>query len=473
VAPKLTLPAAARWLGSALHEIDAPIVLDAIALISYPLVRIANSSLLLSTWFVTALALAVRWPASGLGIAAALAVFPQQLRFGMTPSITLIAASAIGFAIDQAVRRRTGPPIGRPLAIVTAGVVAVAVATLVATVHSLHRFEPEIGVSAALRWTELLAGLGFFLLTIRAVSRGSRRPLVLGLVGVTVALAVALADVLAPAFLPSVGFDWILAHSESSRATGPFVSPNRLGTVAAIVAIVGACRFATCSDRRRWLWAGLGVLAATLLALSFSRGALLGLVVAGAVLIATRSRRIAAAYVGVLAILALVAVPILVGARLSVSGGSVAALLENDAGRVNAWLAGIRMIAAQPIFGHGFAAFPILGVRFGATDGLQTAHNELIGLWADAGIVAAGGFVAIIVGAAGAVLQRRADPWALAALGALVVFVVASSFNVQSPFLAVMAPLWVVVAFGVGRRLDEDGLRPEPGVDAFGHRVRT
>jgi len=453
---KLTIPAAARRFGSAFHDIDAPIVLDALALVSYPLIRAANGSFMLSAWFV-----------------AALAVFPQQVRLGMTPSITLIAVSAIGFAIDGALRRRTGPSIGRPLVIVVAGVVALAVATLVATVHSLHRFESDIGVLAALRWTEFFAGLGFFLLTLRAFALGSRRPLVLGLIGISAALAVALSDVLAPNFLPSVGFDWILAHAESSRATGSFVSPNRLGTVAAIVAIVGACRFAACSDRRRWLWAALGVLAATVLALSFSRGALLGLAAAGAVLIATRSRRIAAAYVGTLAILALVAVPILVGARLSVSGGSVAALLENDAGRVNAWLAGIRMIAAQPIFGHGFAGFPILGVRFGATDGLQTAHNELIGLWADAGIVAAGGFVAMIAGAGAAALQRRADPWALAALGALVVFVVASSFNVQSPFLAVTAPLWLVVAFGIGRRLDQDDRRAEPAVDGFGDRIRT
>jgi O-antigen ligase len=230
--------------------------------------------------------------------------------------------------------------------------------------------------------------------------------------------------------------------------------------VAAIVAIVGACRFATCSDRRRWWWAALGVLAGIVLALTFSRGALLGLVAAGAILLATRSRRAAAAYVVAFAIFALVAVPLLIGARLSVSGGSVGALLENDVGRFDAWIAGIRMILAQPIFGHGFGAFRVLGERFGATDGLATAHNEFIGFWAEAGVVAAGGFAAIVIGIAAAALQRRPDPWALAALGALVVFVVASSFNVQGPFLSVTAPFWLVVAFGIARPGEEG---PSPG----------
>ena len=454
------LPALIRRLGLGTRQIDAPLLIDAALLITYIVVRVSDRSLLLAIWFGVALILAVRWPASGLGVGVALALFPEQLHFGMTPSITIIGASAVGLAVDFAVHRESRPLTMRSVATVVAGAGTLSIATLVALIHSLHRFSPTIGVALALRWTGFAAGLGVLVLCLRTATLGSRRPLVLGIAGLSIALVVALLDTIAPDLLPSSGLKWMLSAAESSRATGPFASANRLGTIAAVVAIVGAVQFATCDLRRRWFWAALGVLGVVVLASTFSRGALLGLTAAGAVLIATRSRRLAAVYVGVIVIAAVVAIPMLVGARLSASGGSVTELSENDAGRIDAWLAGVRMIIAQPVFGHGFGAFRVLGERFGATDGLVTAHNEFIGLWAEAGIVAAAGSVAIVIGVVVASLQRRADSWGLTALGVIVVFTIASSFNVQTSFLAVTGPVWLIVAFGIARS------GPRPRVDS-------
>jgi len=109
------------------------------------------------------------------------------------------------------------------------------------------------------------------------------------------------------------------------------------------------------------------------------------------------------------------------------------------------------MIVAEPVFGQGFNAFAVLGPRYGATDGLATAHNELIDLWSSSGAGAAAGYLAIVAGAAAAGFPRRTDPWQLAAAAAVVAFFMASSFNVQSPFIAVTAPTWVVVGYGIGR----------------------
>jgi hypothetical protein len=41
----------------------------------------------------------------------------------------------------------------------------------------------------------------------------------------------------------------------------------------------------------------------------------------------------------------------------------------------------------------------------------------------------------------------------MAAFGSIVVFIVASSFNVQSMFLAVVGPVWLFVAYGIARPL--------------------
>jgi hypothetical protein len=49
-----------------------------------------------------------------------------------------------------------------------------------------------------------------------------------------------------------------------------------------------------------------------------------------------------------------------------------------------------------------------------------------------------------------------------ASLGAIVVFGVASSFNVQSPFLAVMGPVWIVSSFGIARRVTPDDTAQRP-----------
>jgi O-antigen ligase len=440
-------------------RIDAPLAVDVAALVLYAAVRTTRLDGLLGAWVVMAMLLAIRWPASGLGLAAAVAVFPQSVRVGFSPSIAIVAAAAIGFAVDAASHGLPGTRMGRPLAAVLGGVAAIAAATSIALTRSLLRLDGPIAVEAAYRWIEFGAGLAFFLMVLRASALGSRRAIVLGLVGITVGLAVALLDFLNPRLLPSVGMGWTLSGSDSSRATGPFASPNRLGTVAGVTVVLGAC-LALMGSHRRWLPAALVALSSVVLIISFSRGALLGLALAGGALLAIRSGRVAVVYVLAVLAIAVLAVPVLVGARLTGSGGTLEALLANDQGRFDAWAAGVRMIVAEPIFGHGFHSFAALGPSFGATDGLQTAHNEFIGLWAESGVLAFAGYLLTIAGVVRGAVERRGDAWAMAALGAIVVFVVASSFNVQSMFLAVVGPVWLVVAYGIARPPAPSSLDP-------------
>jgi O-antigen ligase len=450
------------------QRLDAPIVIDAAILAAYVVVRTVGSRVGEGAWLIAAMGVALWRPGSGLGMAAAVALFPQHVRAGVTPAVALIVASGIGVAAQRVL----GPfkldtdqrPIPRAVALVEAGAIAVGAATYLALIHTAHRFPSAFVVSATLRWTELAAGLALLVLGLRAFQLGSARPLVIALAAVGVALFVALIDTLAPTVITGTPFAWLVSNAESSRATGSFFSPNRLGTVAAVAAVVAATQLGVGSSTRRALSGAVALLASLVLLLTFSRGAILGLVAAGAALVAVRSRRAALVYVAVAAVAAVLIVPILVGARLAGSGGTLGGLLENDAGRFDAWLAGIRMIAREPFLGQGFDAFAVLGPQYGATDGLETAHNELIDLWAQAGVLAAAGFTAIVIGLIRGALDRWPDPWAMATLGAVVVFVVASSFNVQAPFLAVTTPIWIVAAYGVtGRAVPgEQTPNPEP-----------
>jgi O-antigen ligase len=274
-------------------------------------------------------------------------------------------------------------------------------------------------------------------------------------------LTVSLVDFFVPDFFASIAMRWLTPGPDSDRATGPFVSPNILGIVAGIVVIVGAVQALT-MGKRWWLWAAFTALAGVALLASFSRGALLGLVIAGAAVLALRSRRAAAVYLAVLALAAVIAVPIYLGARGATSGGSAAAALANDQGRIDAWLAGIRMIVAEPIFGHGFLSFRQLGESFGATDGLKTSHNEFIGLWAGSGVVALASYVVLIAGVIACALERKSDSWARVAIGALTLFLVAVSFSDALNFLAATGPMWLVVAYGIGRPLAASSLDPPP-----------
>ena len=209
------------------------------------------------------------------------------------------------------------------------------------------------------------------------------------------------------------------------------------------------------SDRWRWLWVAVTVLSTIVLIASFSRSALLGIAVAGAAVLVTRSRRLAARYVVAVTVVAVLVVPIFVGARLAGQSGTLEILLGNDQGRFDAWLAGIRMILVEPISGHGFHSFRMLGESYGATDRLRTAHNELIGLWAESGIVA---LLALLVTPGGIVataVERRGDPWAMASIAVLTLFLVATSFNIQSKQLAVMGPVWLAIAYGIARPLSQ------------------
>ena len=272
----------AAWTG-----IDGPILLDVLALLAFPILRTLGDNTLMGAWAVAVLILAIRWPGSGLGLAAALMVFPQPTRIGLAPSVALIAASSIGFAVDLALSGQPAGAMRRRLAVVVGGVVALAAADLGgpralrfsgSTRKSL--FWPHAGGSSW-RGPRVLPHVA-----LGVLDRLLKRPLLLGLIGIGAALAVSLVDFFAPGFLPSIGVP-VADPGTGVVATGPFCRPKHSWD-----------RGRHPGDRRRVsdiddqpvavaLGRADGAVCGRPVA-SFSRGALLALVVAGAAVLAIR-----------------------------------------------------------------------------------------------------------------------------------------------------------------------------------------
>ena len=70
-------------------------------------------------------------------------------------------------------------------------------------------------------------------------------------------------------------------------------------------------------------------------------------------------------------------------------------------------------------------------------------------------LVTAGGIVACAV-------ERRVDPWAMGSIAVLTLFLVATSFNIQSKQLAVMGPVWLAIAYGIARPLGAAPIERSP-----------
>jgi len=83
---------ASNWPG-----VEAPILIDAAVLVGFVIARTIGSAPADGIWLVAAMIAAIRWPASGLGIAVAVALWPQQVRAGMTAGV-LVPVGSCGFS---------------------------------------------------------------------------------------------------------------------------------------------------------------------------------------------------------------------------------------------------------------------------------------------------------------------------------------------------------------------------------------
>lgn len=206
------------------------------------------------------------------------------------------------------------------------------------------------------------------------------------------------AQISVPGLHPIAPMEFVLQRSIFRRPAGTTGHPIEFGVVMAIVLPVAAHYAFRAMDegrRSRWLWVGVALIGMSAL-VSLSRSAILGLIVAGFVLIPTwppRRRWRALMVIGVFTVCMRLVVPGLIGTLLSLFRN-----LEGDPsieGRKNDYATVAQSFHEHPFLGRGFGTY--LPEKYGTLDNQyfgSLVETGLIGLLTLAAALFAGVFAA-------------------------------------------------------------------------------
>ena len=264
------------------------------------------------------------------------------------------------------------------------------------------------------------------------------------------------------------------------RVAGPIGESNFFALV--LVTLLPWSAYLLLTAKRRLIkaaWAGAGSLIATGVALTYSRGAIIAVlvVVTGLAVFGVLPRKSIFILAGAAA-LVLAFIPS-VGARVSTITGATSTTNSTDAavrGRSSEILAAANVYADHPMLGVGPGQFPVYyqgyagdvggGVHTG--EGGRQAHNLLAGLAAETGTVGLVTFLGLVGSIArGLVVLRRRRRWrsaATASLASILLLLVTSMF-LQMAYLRYMWLHFAIAAavLAVARREGRDG-SDQPGV---------
>ncbi len=386
-----------------------------------------------------------------LSVVVAASLFEDYLAVVDPRATKVLAALAVGSWLVRRSRGRLhrGP---RTKALAAAGVLAVALLASTAVNGA-----PD-GGAVLVRWAGFLALLVVLVDTMRA---GRLAPVTLARVYVGASAAAALAGILSY----TLGLDRF-TDGLDRRVAGPIGDPNDLAFF-----LLAALPLALVVRRPGWrpgVWDLATVLIAIALLGTFSRGALIGLVVM--LVVAALARQISlqqlTGVLGSLLVLTALVValfPDLVTESLTAKD---AVADQNIAERLQLWEAAGEMTLDAPLLGHGPGSFGVEHERWleqlpvSATSDLDVAHQTYLEVAAEVGVVGLAAFVALLVaGLRGAwrAWRRDGSPLASAVFSALVGTMTAAFFLSEQFFL----PLWLLVALGAVLLVDEPP-GPEP-----------
>ncbi|WP_185748881.1 O-antigen ligase family protein [Humibacillus xanthopallidus] len=264
----------------------------------------------------------------------------------------------------------------------------------------------------------------------------------------------------------------------SFRAAGMLGEPNFFAMV--MTALTPWAAYLVITARglaRRMAWAIAGMLASYAVFVTYSRGALLA---AGAVLVLLALwgvlPRKALIYLSAAGALAVMAVPTLAD-RLATLGSLAGGGPSEDAsaaGRLSEVEAAWNVFATHPFVGVGPGQFPLYYQRYVSLtggsvhsgEGARNAHNIVLGLAADIGLLGLGAFVilvtVVVVGLARARSHTRLRGVATAALVSVCFYLGCSAFL----HLAYARYLWLYLALStaiISLALGEDTTDPPTG----------
>jgi O-antigen ligase len=272
--------------------------------------------------------------------------------------------------------------------------------------------------STRLDWL-LAAFLGAFLVSgflspYRPVAVGS-----IGLASLTIYLAFGgTAAVLRrdPSFLRPLAVAWVVGAVAAAlwgivlhRATGAPASTsslgqNALGTTLLIAVILGVGLVIDLRGLPRWLLAACSVVLFVGVVVTYARGAWLGTIIGGTILLSVSGIRKLAA--GTLAgVLVVIAVLAMLGSERGAIISRVAAMVDPSANRDRLLLIRTSLVifAAHPVSGTGFGTFPLVYPTFRVPNDpnplpLPFAHNIFANMAAEGGVLGFGTFAAVVAG---------------------------------------------------------------------------
>lgn len=345
---------------------------------------------------------------------------------------------------------------------------------LVATLSTVLSYRPGDSTPTLVQW--LLEGLIFFFALTNSIrTMGALRLCIQALVlaGTVVGFFVAYqqhhGDFYATYFgLAQVSAPYDITSSESSvladdvtggsfRAAGMIGEPNFFAMVMTALTPWAAYLVVTARTRLgRLAWTGATLLVSYSVFVSYSRGALIA---AGVVLVVMSARgvlpRRALLYLGAAGVVAILTIPTL-AERLATLGDVVGGP-GGDAsasGRISEVGAAWDVFATHPLLGVGPGQFPLYYQRYVALtggsihsgEGARNAHNIVLGIAADVGLVGLAAFACLVAAVVAGLVRVRRHPGlrgvATAALVSISFYLGCSAFL----HLAYARYLWLYLA---------------------------
>jgi len=413
----------------------------------YPLSALAISPLVLPALAVVAALAVVSASRPHVGVAAALAIAPLGA-FGVSGQILKLfllgwSIYLFGLALLRGRAARSSPGVPR-LTIVLTLYLAIAVVAFALT------SEPT---EARRLMRTLITGLLLFGTVSLSVREREHVAWILGGASLAALLVGGLATL---DYVRGTGTDGgFLTNSGEvvSRVTAGFAHPNQLGGFLVLLVPLGIAG-ALLHQRARLLHAGGVVLAIGGIYASFSRGALIGLVLVPFIFL--RGRR-ALFIVPVVLLVGGLGAPNLLKERfatLTSSGGEAST-------RVDIWRSALQIGESHPIAGVGLGGFPrayanarIAGKAFLPQTIFEPpphAHNLFLHLFAEEGLLGLLALLAVVTAATRATLalRRAPDRWTRVMgsglLAALVAFLVHNQFDVTLFDVSTAIEFWALL----------------------------
>lgn len=380
---------------------------------------------------------------------------------------------------------------GLPKLQVRAVHLVMAVAVLYAAVSAAiaGTFGDEMGV---LHLTDVFGAVPFVLFFLAPsifAGERERNALLVSLVGLGVYLGVTgVFEALGPRSLVFPSYIKItdISTSGALQVSGPFQSPVAMGFGAFACAVASVLALQRWRDRRARALAMLA--GASCLFVCFAtleRGVWIGTVVATvvpALLTRTGRRRLVPGVGGAFVVIALALV---VSSQLASNTASRANYNRSVWDRQNQTSAGLRMVAAKPLFGFGWDRYQedsadyfrlagnhpltgdVEGITIGEAHETLPLHNTYLAYAVELGLVGFGLWLLCLAAAVLSAIFRRAGPelrsWRLGLLALALFFAVISFVDPhEQPFPMVVLLIWAGIAYGppAAGRLASSQLQP-------------